>query len=418
MTPTEINNSPCVRRYGVIFAVMIFAATFMPTKFFWLPPVALLVLFMASSWRWQFSYPALRFSDPLLALVIFVAYAIFSSFRGEDPTHSLGKAFLLCAIIGCGYLLVQNSKNIKLEFFQRDNHITKIFLILGITGYLVLVFENFTQGIIYRNFWIHFAPLVTDTEPKFINDFGKKENWIHNSQYMVYALLVFPVAMLLKSKIAKGLLFGFVLVSTLLLSANQSAMAGLLVGIGVVMVLPHLPERLQSIALWGLLGAFIVMPFLIALLAPAPQFIHYLDNTFASLSAAPRFDIYKATIMDIITQPWFGYGRDAARINPFGFQFIETQAHYPHNFILQIWLELGIFGLVLFIWLLGVALHSIRKMPSQYRFYALGGFFCALCPISFNYNLWSSWVVALFCFTFWLFVLFGHEAKTTLTSTQ
>ena len=418
MNLTETNNSPCMRRYGVIFAVMIFAATFMPNKFFWLPPITLLVLFTASSWRWQFSYPSFRFSDPLLALVIFASYAVLSSIWGNDPMHSLGKAFLLCALAGCGYLLVQNSKNIKMEAFQRDRNIAKMFLILGIAGYLIVVFESITQGIIYRNFWIHLAPLVTDSEPKFINDFGKKSNWIHNSQYMVYALLSFPMAMLLQSKLARGLLFGLVFVSTLLLSANQSAMVGLLVGIGVVTVVPYLPGRLQSVALWSLLGAFIVMPFLIALLAPAPQFVYELDNKIASLNAAPRFDIYKATIMDIATQPWFGYGRDAARIDPFGFQFIETEAHYPHNFILQIWLELGIFGLVLFVWFLGTILQTIQKMPLQYRFYALGAFFCALCPIAFSYNLWGSWVIALLCIITWLFFLFGNGTKTTLSPAQ
>ena len=330
--------------------------------------------------------------------------------------HSLGKAFLLCALVGCGYLLVQNSKNINVEDFQRSGRIAKMFLILGIIGYLVVVFESFTHGVIYRNFWIHFAPLVTDSEPKFMNDFGKKGNWIHNAQYMVYALLLFPMAMLLQSKLARGLLLGFVFVSTLLLSANQSAMIGLLVGIGIVVVLPQLPERLQSIALWSLLGAFVIMPFVIALLAPAPQFVHHLDGVFESLNATSRFDIYKATMMDIAAQPWFGYGRDMARINPFAFQFIKIEAHYPHNFILQVWLELGIFGLVLFIWFLGSVLQAIQRMNSQRRFYALGAFFCALSPITFSYNLWSSWVVALLCIITWLFFLFGHESKTALVS--
>ena len=418
MTPTGTHDTLSMRRYGVIFAMLIFCATFMPNKFFWLPPIISLVLFTASSWRWQLSYPTLRFSDPLLALAIFVAYTIFSSLWGNHPVQSLGKALLLCVIIGCAYLLVQNSKNIKMEDFQQREGIAKVFFILGIAGYLFVVFESAADGFIYRNFWIYIAPLVTDSEPKFLYDFGKKENWAHNSQYMVYALLSFPMAMLLKSKLARGLLLGFVLISTLLLSANQAAMAGLLVGIGIVTVLPHLPERLQPCALWCLLGAFIVMPFLIALLAPAPQFIHHIDDVFASLNVAPRFDIYKVTIMDIVTQPWFGYGRDAARMNPFAFQFIETEAHYPHNFTLQLWLELGIFGLVLFVWLLGVTLHSIQKMPRQYRFYASGAFFCALSPIAFSYNLWSSWVIALFCITVWLFILLQHKTEVPLTSAR
>ena len=415
MTPTETNNSPCIRRYGVIFAMMIFAATFMPTKFFWLPLVTLLVLFTASSWRRQFSYPSFRFSDPLLALVLFTSYAVLSSLRGDDPMHSLGKVFLLCALIGCGYLLVQNSKNIDIKDFQRGGRIAKVFLILGIIGYLVVVFESFTHGVIYRNFWIYFAPLVTDSEPKFLNIFGHKGNWAHNPQYAAYALLVFPMAMLLKSKLARGLLLGFVLVGILFLSANQSAMVGLLVGIGIVVLLPHLPERLQSIALWGLLGAFIAVPFLVAPFAPAPQFIYHLDNVFESLNVASRFDLYKATILDIFTQPWLGYGRDASRIDRSAFLFGQ-HAHYPHNFILQIWLELGIFGVVLFVWFLGSILHTIQKMNSHRRFYALGAFFCALSPVAFNYNLWSSWVIGLFCTITWLFFLFRHETKAPSTS--
>ena len=408
MEQTETHDSLAARRYGVVFAAMIFGATFLPTKFFWLPPVALFVLFMTSqSWRWRFSPPTLRLSDPLLALVVFAAYAVISSFWGDHLIQSLGKAALLCALAGCGCLLAQNSRNLKVEDFQRDGRIAMLLLVFGIAGYLLLVFESVTQGIVYRNFWIHIAPVLTDDDPKFLSLFRYNGNWALNAQYMVYALLVFPMAMSLESKVARGLLLVFFLASTLLLSANQAAMVGLIVGVGVVAVLPRLPRLLQSIALWSLLVAFIVMPFVIAPLAPAPQFVYHLDNVFASLSAAPRFDLYKATIMDIIAHPWFGYGRDASRIDHSAFLFGKL-AHYPHNFALQAWLELGIFGLALFVWLLGATLHSIQKMPLQYRFYASGGFFCALSSVTFSYNLWSSWVIALFCIAVWLFVLFGR----------
>ena len=418
MNSTEAHNGLAIRRYSVVFVAMIFAAIFMPTKFFWLPPVALFVLFITSrSWKWRFPIPALQLSNPLLALVAFASYATISSLWGGHSMQSLGKALLLCALAGCGYLLVQNSKNLNMKDFQRGGRIAMLFFAFGILGYLLLLFESITYGVIYRSFWNYVAPLLTDSEPKFLSIIRENGNWTFNAQYMVYALLTFPMAMSLGSKIAKGVLLGFMLASTVLLSANQAAMIGLLVGIGIVAVLPHLPERLQTVSLWSLLGAFIVMPFLIAPFAPAPHFFYHLDNVFASLNVAPRFELYKATIMDIIAQPWFGYGRDAARIDHFAFLFGEF-AHYPHNFTLQIWLELGIFGLVLFVWLLGVTLHNIQKMPSQYRFYALGGFFCALSPIAFSYNLWSSWVIALFCITVWLFVLFGHETEKTATSTQ
>ena len=331
--------------------------------------------------------------------------------------QSFGKALLLCALTGCGYLLVQNSKNLKMKDFQRGGRIATLFFIFGVAGYLLLVLESVTHGIIYRGFWNYVAPLLTDSEPKFLGIIKQNGHWTFNAQYMVYALLVFPMAMSLGSNIARGLLLGFVLASTLLLSANEAAKVGLLVGIGIVAVLPRLPERLQSVALWSLLCAFVVMPFLVAMFVPAPQFIYDLDNKIASLNAAPRFELYKAAIMDIIAQPWLGYGRDAVRMDHFAF-LLGKFAHYPHNFTLQIWLELGILGLILFVWLLGVTLHSIRKMPSQYRFYTLGGFFCALCPIAFSYNLWSSWVIALFCITVWLFVLFGREVEKTPTSEQ
>ena len=418
MSPTETHKDLAVRRYSVVFAAMIFAAIFVPTKFFWLPPVALFVLFITSrSWKWRFPLPALQLSSPLLALFVFATYATISCFWGDHLVQSFGKSLLLCALAGCGYLLVQNSKNLKMADFQRGGRIAMLFFVFGVGGYLLLVLESVTHGIIYRSFWNHVAPVLTDSEPKFLGIIRKNGHWTFNAQYMVYALLAFPMAMSLGSRIARGSLLAFVLASTLLLSANQAAMVGLLVGIGIVAVLPCLPERLQSVALWGLLGAFVVMPFLVAMFAPAPQFIHDLDNKIASLNVAPRFELYKTAIMDILAQPWLGHGRDAVRIDHLAFQ-LGKFAHYPHNFTLQIWLELGIFGLVLFVWLLGATLHSIQNMPSQYRFYGLGGFFCALSPIAFSYNLWSSWVIASFCIIVWLFVLFGHETEKTSTSAQ
>ena len=117
MKTTETHKDLAIRQYSVIFATMIFVATFMPTKFFWMPLVALLVLFITSrSWRWRFLFSVLQLSNPLLALVAFVAYAIFSSLLGDHLMQSFGKSLLLCALVGCGYLLVQNSKKLFVWF--------------------------------------------------------------------------------------------------------------------------------------------------------------------------------------------------------------------------------------------------------------------------------------------------------------
>ena len=418
MSPTGTHNGLAIRRYSVVFAAMIFVAVCMSTKFFWLPLVALFVLFIASrEWNWRFPTVAFKFSSPLLTLIVFAVHAIISPLWSDYSMQPLGKALLLCALAGCGYLLVQNNKNLKMENFQRGGRTVLLFCIFGIAGYLLLVFESVTYDIIYRSFWNYVAPMLTDSEPKFLGSIKQNGHWTFNAQYMIYALLVISTAMSLGSKMVRGLLLGFVLASTLLLSTNQAAMVGLLVGIGIVAVFPLLPERLQSIALWILLGAFVVMLSYVAMFAPGPQFIYDLDNKIASLNTALRFKLYKTTIMDIIAQPWLGYGRDAARIEHFAF-LLGKFVHYPHNFTLQIWLELGIFGLILFVWLLGTIMRSVQSMPWQYRFYALAGFFCALCPIAFSYNLWSSWVIDSLCITIWLFVLFGHETEKTSTCTQ
>jgi O-antigen ligase len=74
----------------------------------------------------------------------------------------------------------------------------------------------------------------------------------------------------------------------------------------------------------------------------------------------------------------------------------EALPLHPHNFAIQIWLELGVLGAIAMAWLIGhLTLRAWRTAPGRFGYATTTGYAVAAFTIaSSSYGLWQSWWVA------------------------
>ena len=393
------DNAPALGRFAFLFALVSLVAALTPRGFYFLPLVSWLWL-VVPPWRprawWRCRPPTIRPGDPLPVLCLLLCCAFVSAAWAQHPLEVLEKSLLVCLIVGSAWLLLECVRKLDAAAFQPGGRMARLFLACTFGGLALLLLEDASGGLLRDAIWLRLFP--SDAARPYHGS-------LSNIGFMAYALLAFLMSMLLPSRLASVLLLFGVLGGTLILSDNQSAMVGLLLGIPIVLLLPHLPKRMQNVLPWLLLAATTLFPFLLAQFTP-PQLFHWLDESFASVYTVDRFRIYSETWNDILARPWLGYGFHASRI------LGDFAYAHPHNYAMQVWLELGIFGLCLYLWLLGCILRVIQALQRQWRFHAMGAFFCALCGGAFAYNAWHSYWLGMCCMLFCLFALFARSPET------
>ncbi len=71
---------------------------------------------------------------------------------------------------------------------------------------------------------------------------------------------------------------------------------------------------------------------------------------------------------------------------------------HPHNSILQLWLELGVIGIVLFYILLYKIInkiYDIKKINPKYAAFGLASFFQIFLIGQFSYGFWQTWWISI-----------------------
>lgn len=138
-------------------------------------------------------------------------------------------------------------------------------------------------------------------------------------------------------------------------------------------------------------------------------------------AAGMRLEIWDFIARKIISNPWTGFGMDATRyIQDFQTQqlfFNSAVVMHPHNIALQIWIEFGLAGILLFVGLLFYICKEICAMaPVGRRLYFT--LLCGIMTVLFlSWSLWSSWLLGLlFILWFWLKIVAQETNNGLMTS--
>lgn len=165
----------------------------------------------------------------------------------------------------------------------------------------------------------------------------------------------------------------------------------------------RLPALLLAIALFG---GFLAAP--LALKIPDTRQVTtqlpWLPPSFVHRSAIWHFVAENAA-----QRPIMGWGLDAARELPggdadmhlyatFNGKIIEYNQQilplHPHNFVMQLWLELGVVGMVLFLALLFVLLGKCAAQPGGIAPVCTAALATPILVGTASYGLWQSWWIA------------------------
>jgi O-antigen ligase len=211
--------------------------------------------------------------------------------------------------------------------------------------------------------------------------------------------------LLLKDTIKHKLSFLILIIplgSALIFSVCQTAQLMFLVGFAVYFAFPY-----ASKWAWVGLKAIIMILMVIAPFTVGFVFHHFAHslmdvNVVKDASGGARLEIWDYVSRYALQHPFFGYGADVTRtITDFDCAYVFNTinlVNHPHNFVLQIWIEYGLFGILI---TMGVIYKALTLIQTQYSIaqqkILLPTFLAGMVAASTAYGLWQGmWIGAMF----------------------
>lgn len=194
------------------------------------------------------------------------------------------------------------------------------------------------------------------------------------------------------------------------LTESRAAKLALLMGLGVTFVAHFLPVITRRV-LMGLPVVLIAWPFAVQkFFMTHYQALQHLPDSWRA-----RMEIWDYMSYRLMERPWGGWGLGTSHIlpfeNPHGAQYVFTTvaAPHPHNVVTQLWVELGLPGLVLGIVFAILMLRKAGQLDVRLMPYALGAWMAALCLSLVAYDFWTDSLFAAFALTGFLFAILNQK---------
>jgi exopolysaccharide production protein ExoQ len=335
------------------------------------------------------------YKHPLCWAILFVLWCGFSILWSNAPWADLAFRYIrLIGLMGMGAIAYGQLKVSSTE--SQDHFYTAFWL-----GYLV-----------YLVFYV--AEITT-------NGFthGYNQNNLLRG-VVVLSFLLWPFLGILKKKMMQISVLGIFLWLIYGISPDAAFL-----GMAVASVIYFVPQLLQKLILSGILLGGILTPWISKYLLNERMLFDYMR--FIPTSHQHRIFMWEEISSAIMNKPIFGHGFDFASFcksptllcNHYVTEVLQTRFKeltplitysgggkvcdgsllfgiHPHNGFLQIWLELGGIGILLF----SIFMALFYRLIQHNRLaVAMLGFYAIIFSISFN--MWQNWMIA----TLWLGVL-------------
>jgi len=340
--------------------------------------------------RKNYGLPKFPLTKPWLAFLLTCAASLFVA----EFLH-LGLRAIISKYLTYFLLCVAVYENIHTERVFKN---TLIFAAVALTATLLNGYIQVLTGHDILGGRAQFVFIETRDYIRVSSFFG------HPNSYGSYLIALLPftiVSALIFFKQKKHLLISLVLFAmtthTLALTHSRSAMLAIVASVTTIFFI------------WKKKWAFLIIALSIGFvfLAPFPLAKSF-KNSFnykkaSSGSVRDRLHLWKSTLSMIKERPLLGWGlNNYSRIHP---RFAgDGDSWYPHNCYLHIASEVGILGLLAFLWILGAAfvafLTSIKAQADPKQRLILYGFLGSFLAMVFNAfadtNLFSLKLVSLF----------------------
>jgi O-antigen ligase len=241
--------------------------------------------------------------------------------------------------------------------------------------------------------------------------------WL-NQASVAFAILLLPTAaaLFMGGYRLAGLLFAAACAATILVLAGTAAKAALAAGFPCAIAFYRWRRYFTRIA--AALSVLVVLtaPLSFARIEQVPRLANIVD--WIKYSGGHRLLIWSFVGDRIAEHPLRGWGLDASRVIPGGRDLIRPGETWlplhPHNAPLQIWLELGVPGAVLFALLGGwlwLAVGS-TQWPDLYAAAACGSLATAMVASVATYGIWQEWWLGTLAFSLFMTMVMARVATS------
>ncbi|HYC79809.1 MAG TPA: O-antigen ligase family protein [Candidatus Binatia bacterium] len=178
--------------------------------------------------------------------------------------------------------------------------------------------------------------------------------------YLAPLIAFFSILVLKGVKLAgkySTLIMFIVMALALILTYSRGAWLSIVVA---AIVLAIQQSSRFSIKKWGIAAAVI-------LLIASPLLFTRVKSTFRDGSSSERLELYKVAGQKIIESPILGNGLYGFRTTLENSDYSGEVLNYPHNIILNFWLETGLIGVLSFFLLFFLAMSRYKKSSSALK---------------------------------------------------
>jgi O-antigen ligase len=334
-----------------------------------------------------------------LCLMLLIAIIMVNAYRGQMPHKELLGATIICLellfVMLVGYFLVR--------FAPQDfpNYFLNITLIAAISLFILVVLIEYTSWISPKIMQMHLFKRVE----------------------LAVALWLFPVIYLTPGQYFKHIMIAFLLVISSIIGDGKTAIAILGLSVFIFSIAKFFPKHMLKILLATLIISLLFAPFIYHL--AEVLFGGYLRAKPTINSTLHRMMIWEAYSHLALMKPFFGWGFDFAR---YAEKIPETLAiiqgknigfgMHPHQQQLQIWLELGLIGIITTCFTLFYAFKSRLNLSFHKTPYVAASLIGTLFMVSMNFSLWQPWIIAVVGLQLMLLAMNPHRSGQAPVKSQ
>ncbi|MCB9988143.1 MAG: O-antigen ligase family protein [Rhodospirillales bacterium] len=379
------------RGLGVALAFMPLLALLAPRALVFAPGLTGLIAALCYPYVFGKTVPLHRPAFGAVLAVILVAAA--SSLWAESADDALVRAAKLAAILLPGALLFSVVRAVPFETIRT---VSRFFPLAWLATAAFLSIEMLANFPLYH--LLHGMPYAESVNPSRLN------RSTVSITFLLFAAFL-PFAMREENKTNTLLLSALIVgIPFLLLTKSQSAQLSFLVA-ALFLLLPAFLYRWKIS--WFLLAAglslyMLAFPWLAMAafdgLGPAVDANPLLGRGGAY--GGERLEIWDFISRHIMGSPFYGYGIEATRDITFDtaqLYYQGTSVLHPHSFVLQLWIEFGLIGVVAaIIGLCGLLRAMYTRLSPEQNRVALPVLMMILAAASVSYGLWQGWWLGLF----------------------
>lgn len=333
-------------------------------------------------------WASLKQSPTNKIILLWLFFAFITLYWTLHPLKSSGLWLQMSLMYISTFALLHYTAFLEHKTIQRISYVAIIGIFIALACANIEIISNGLLSLSFRQ-------ITNNSLPFLLSDLNRGS--------VVIALLAWPIFGYFylserpKEKHIYSWLFFFLISFTVLRLESQSASAAILIG-GFTWLFITFTRRIGAYLFIGAIAAFFIA-FPLIMLHVDPDTIFNSFPMPSKAAAQYRLHIWHFTSQKAFLYPWAGWGFDASRYLPVGPEDFWGTRHpmplHPHNNVLQVWLELGIIGLVLFFaFLTSLILHIIKFTHPKHVALSLALVAAYFMVGTTGYGIWQHWLIA------------------------